>query len=352
MSFRLFGLLVLVTACLVYPLDRPQLERSDLRMNQCSGFVMKFPPHRRIYVDKHCNDAVSAVVVQGAGSPHCNGVYETYGRVLGAEKYELVLDNGTTFTLSRVQSPRRTTTSISWAIHRNGKVLYVSEHGKGMRPPESGWSVAAAEAPPPSLRPFSLPKVKLRARRSDITLRRDNVEPCRLSVDGEDEESCGGESALLSMLHPAVGPELGALLNRRYKSALPTEAITVDGFLEPKALAEALTFKDVELSSWIGPEEAFYCCEKKYRLNFTKWPRSNARVRGVQELLSSNTFISFLEKLTGIDDLIPMTADDERMLWAGSSLIAIAPGGYLHVHNDVCFYMCMGCDNFYSNLIL
>ena len=333
MSYRSFFLLVLVPVCVVFPLDLSHLGREDLRMNRCSGFVMKFPPHRRIYVDKHCNDAVSAVVIQGAGYPDVNGIYEEYGRMLGADRYELVLENGTFFTLSRYRTSQHM--AISWAIHRNGKVFYVTEDEKGIRPPDRGWRVATGVAPPPSLSTFFLPKVKLKARRSHIALRNTNVEPCRIPVEGDVEQSCGAESALLSMLHPAVGPELGALLHRRYKSALPTESITVDGFLEPEALAEALTFKDVPLSSWIGPEEAVYCCEKKYRLNFTKWPPLNSRVRGVQELLSSNTFISFLEKLTGIADLIPMTANDERMLWAGSSLIAIAPGGYLHVHNDV-----------------
>jgi hypothetical protein len=39
--------------------------------------------------------------------------------------------------------------------------------------------------------------------------------------------------------------------------------------------------------------------------------------------------------MTGISGIEPMLIDDNRILWAGSSLIAVERGGFLYVHNDV-----------------
>lgn len=312
-------------ACLVQ-----SVSRDDLKINNCEGYFIKFPDSRRIFVDKYCNDMASAFVLSGAGLPLVNGIYEKYGRMNSANKYELVLDNGTCYTLGKL-------TESSWGIVRGKEVLYMASSGLSSQedPPEGRWRPAMdGVAPAPRLRVVYFPERKLKARRSNLSP--ESRGKCEVSIDEGDRQNCIQEDNLLHMLHPGVGPELGRFLHNRYKSAFPVESITLDGLLDPKALAKALTFLDVPLSSWIGPEEAFYCCEKKYRLNFTKWPKSNKRVLGVQQLLSSPTFIGFLEALTGIHGLVPMTAGDERMLWAGSSLIAIAPGGYLHVHNDVC----------------
>jgi hypothetical protein len=140
-----------------------------------------------------------------------------------------------------------------------------------------------------------------------------------------------------NMLHKAIGPALGRLLHDRYVSALPVDSITLDGVFVRRALRKALTFTRVPLSSWEGPESSPYCCKGKYRLNFGRWA-DNKYSRGLQALLHSPKFVGFLEELTGISGLIPMRIHDDRVLWAGSSLIAVEPGGYLDVHNDVNYY--------------
>jgi hypothetical protein len=139
---------------------------------------------------------------------------------------------------------------------------------------------------------------------------------------------------LLDMLHPGVGPSLGRKLRSLYEEASPIPSITLDNVFDSKLLHEALTFRNIPLSQWVGPEEAAHCCKGKYRLNFDKW-RTNQYAIALQSLLHSPTFIGFLEQMTGISGLEPMLIDDNRILWAGSSLIAVERGGFLNVHNDV-----------------
>lgn len=321
------------------------MERADLTINNCEGYAIKFPHAARISVDKYCNDAASAYFVSGAGDRSVDGVYEKYGRLLGANKFERVLDDGTVYTLRRLPVGSPGSNAATWGLYRRGAVLYTSS-GRSDRadPPPDGWRPAAGGvSPAPGLQAVTFPKRKLRIRRSSLGLRTKSPRQCDASARRSMlTQSCpeGADEELLDILHPAVGPQLGSFLRDRYKAAYPVESITLDGLIDADALSRALTFLDVPLSSWIGPEEAFYCCEKKFRLNFTEWPKTNVEVIGVQRLLSSSVFIRFLEELTGIRGLEPMTADDDRMLWAGSSLIAIAPGGYLHVHNDVRRAMC------------
>lgn len=57
--------------------------------------------------------------------------------------------------------------------------------------------------------------------------------------------------------------------------------------------------------------------------------------RALQSLISDDRFISFLEGLSGINDLIPMKVSQEELQWAGSNVIGVTSGGYLLVHNDV-----------------
>lgn len=57
--------------------------------------------------------------------------------------------------------------------------------------------------------------------------------------------------------------------------------------------------------------------------------------KALQSLVSSAQFISFLESLTGIQNLIPMKVTQEELQWAGSNIIGVTSGGYLLIHNDV-----------------
>ena len=326
-----YTLLLFIGALCVVAKRRVDYQRSDLSMNDCEGYTMKFGnAARRIYVDKYCNSARLAYIVEGAGSPLVNGVYEIYGRAGNADRFDMVLENGTTYSLSRLQD---SSVGQGWALVRSAQLLYYASSPSDA-PPRNGWASVDGSGPAPTVRKLEIPELKLKARRMQVQMRDQAKMSCSLAADSS--RTCGQkEENLLEMLHPAVGPELGAALRRRYASAYPVESVTLDGILDENLLSQALTFLDVPLSSWVGPEEAFYCCKQKYRLNFTKWPNTNLYVSGLQQLLSSPTFIGFLESLTGIEGLIPMTVDDEAMLWAGSSLIAISPGGYLHVHNDV-----------------
>jgi hypothetical protein len=263
---------------------------------------------RRIYVDRHCNSATTAYAVSGAGDPLVNGIYEKYGVMQGSDRYELVLSNGTVFTLGRAGGRGPTQ---DWAIARGGVILYWGAGGRD-GPPEGGWAAAAhSAAPPAAVSRLAFPEVRLRARRTRVPLREGNAGTCEAGGDGgscedRDRDRDRGEADLLQMLHPGVGAGLGAALRQRYRHAHPAPSVTLDGLLAPGPLARALTFLRVPLVQWIGPEEGFYCCRGKYRLNFTDWPRLNNHVSGVQQLLSSPTFLSFLQALTGIQVGVPM----------------------------------------------
>jgi hypothetical protein len=57
--------------------------------------------------------------------------------------------------------------------------------------------------------------------------------------------------------------------------------------------------------------------------------------KALQSLVSSAQLISFLQSLTGIEDLIPMKVSQEELQWAGSNVIGVTSGGFLLIHNDV-----------------
>ena len=245
-----------------------------------------------------------------------------------------VLPNGTTFYLQRTRS--RGEAGYVWVISRGGAPLYVSR-SSSLSPPSSGWTDGRGQL-----------RDELRVRRTKTKTKAKEKWKIRnrdLRVIAEEVSGAAHRSDLLAdrgnlkfledkMLHKAIGPKLGRLLHERYVSALPVDSITLDGVFAKSALQKALTFMRVPLSEWEGPETSPYCCKGKYRLNFGRWD-DNKYSRGLQALLYSPKFVGFLEELTGIFGLIPMRIHDDRVLWAGSSLIAVEPGGYLDIHNDV-----------------
>jgi len=111
-------------------------------------------------------------------------------------------------------------------------------------------------------------------------------------------------------------------------------AIVIDGVFDSKLLSKSLSFEDVPLSQWVGPEQNLPCCAEKFRLDFDVW-RTDKWAKALQSIISHRTFIDFLEELTGINNLLPIKYSDPNFLQLGSSMIAIARGGYLHIHNDV-----------------
>jgi len=115
--------------------------------------------------------------------------------------------------------------------------------------------------------------------------------------------------------------ELGA----RYENAHPFPHIVLDNFLNPRAAEEILK----EFPSTDSSPDWFY-----YALGNTRKFANNAirsfgpiTIETVHEL-NSPRFISFLQRLTGIDELI---ADDTLH---GGGLHQIERGGFLNIHAD------------------
>ncbi len=300
------------------------IHRSDLTINNCraSGILID-PIKEPIFINKHCNDKIVAYSVSGGGKQDVNGLYELYGRSIGAPRYEYTRDDGSVTSLGRYELQDG---SYVWALFSDGDVLYAAPDQGSSPPTDNSWIATRDDLlPVPTLRKHIFKRKSIK--KKIIKLNR--------SVDSKKANRTTDEENLLALLHPAVGYDLGKQLSRYYNTASPVPAITIDNLFNKKKLRKALTFSNVSLSNWIGPEESPHCCKGKYRLNFTKWPPRNKYVLALHHMLSSRSFIRFLEGLTSINGLIPMTVDKESVLWAGSSLIAIAPGGYLYLHNDV-----------------
>lgn len=109
-----------------------------------------------------------------------------------------------------------------------------------------------------------------------------------------------------------------------YQNAKPYPHIVIDNFLEKEvALKGSELFPQIEDSGWI---HYLHVNEKKHGLNKTDLlPRY---FKNLIEELNSKEFISELEKLTGIKNLI---ADD---MLEGGGLHQSAKGGFLNIHAD------------------
>ena len=111
----------------------------------------------------------------------------------------------------------------------------------------------------------------------------------------------------------------------KYLNASPYPHIIFDAFLEPSAAEKALkVFPSIKDEGWI---HYVHVNEKKHGLNKLELIPEFIREGIIKELNSSN-FISYLEKLTGISNLLPDTTIE------GGGIHQSENGGYLNIHAD------------------
>lgn len=109
-----------------------------------------------------------------------------------------------------------------------------------------------------------------------------------------------------------------------YSTADPFPNIVLDNFLNPEILEEARKeFPSLDSKEWINYQ---HVNEDKYGKNkFESFP---PKIKSIFEELNSTRFVTFLSKLTNIDNLIP-DWDLE-----GGGLHQSKRGGYLNIHTD------------------
>jgi Rps23 Pro-64 3,4-dihydroxylase Tpa1-like proline 4-hydroxylase len=121
--------------------------------------------------------------------------------------------------------------------------------------------------------------------------------------------------------------QLGALaeqLRSEYAHAEPFPHIVIDNFL-PEAVPSQIVdeFPDPQHSFWERR-----ATKNSLKLSCNDLDDLGPMTRHVLEQLNSRTMLRFLERLTGIDHLIP------DALFEGGGLHQILPGGFLKIHAD------------------
>jgi Rps23 Pro-64 3,4-dihydroxylase Tpa1-like proline 4-hydroxylase len=122
--------------------------------------------------------------------------------------------------------------------------------------------------------------------------------------------------------------------HERYVSAQPYPHISLDNFLRTEILDAVVSdFPSRESQPWTAMVDKD---QKKFAANvISRMPPS---VRRVLYFLNSREIVNFLEKLTGIEGLIP----DPH--YAGGGLHELRPGGFLKVHADFNWHRQMRLD--------
>jgi hypothetical protein len=127
-----------------------------------------------------------------------------------------------------------------------------------------------------------------------------------------------------NVLDPIYLGSLAERYHQQYMSADPFAHIVIDNFLPDSILNEVLNeFPNPDEIQW---KEFDNKSEKK--LASVSEQQMGHATRFLLYQLNSSTFITFLEKLTGIDGIIP----DPHFV--GGGLHQIKPGGYLKIHAD------------------
>jgi Rps23 Pro-64 3,4-dihydroxylase Tpa1-like proline 4-hydroxylase len=122
--------------------------------------------------------------------------------------------------------------------------------------------------------------------------------------------------------------------HERYVSAEPYPHISIDNFLRTEILdAVVRDFPSPESQPWTAMVDKD---QKKFAANEPS--RMPPSVRRVLYFLNSREIVNFLEKLTGIEGLIP----DPH--YAGGGLHELRPGGFLKVHADFNWHKQMRLD--------
>jgi Rps23 Pro-64 3,4-dihydroxylase Tpa1-like proline 4-hydroxylase len=129
---------------------------------------------------------------------------------------------------------------------------------------------------------------------------------------------------LMQAIDPDYLEDLATKYQETYANAHPFPHIVIDNFLSAEILNEILEeFPQLGAVGWRKFENS---TEKK--LASTSELQMGGKIRCLLYQLNSSIFINFLEKLTGIDGIIP----DPHFV--GGGLHQIERGGYLKVHAD------------------
>ena len=117
-----------------------------------------------------------------------------------------------------------------------------------------------------------------------------------------------------------------ALTNARdYQRAQPFPFVVFDGFLPLEAARRALRdFPQPKAIDWFDRSDE----HSQRKLGFTNVDLLPASLKGILDFFNSKPFLQFLERLTGIDGLIP------DPYYMGGGLHQIQPGGKLDIHVD------------------
>jgi Rps23 Pro-64 3,4-dihydroxylase Tpa1-like proline 4-hydroxylase len=127
-----------------------------------------------------------------------------------------------------------------------------------------------------------------------------------------------------SQLQPEYLEELANKYQTEYAQNQPFPHIIIDNFLPETLLEQVLEeFPDSKKIDWKKFDNS---AEKK--LASTSELQMGKNTRSLLYQLNSSTFVNFLEKLTGIDGIIP----DPHFV--GGGLHQIERGGYLKIHAD------------------
>jgi Rps23 Pro-64 3,4-dihydroxylase Tpa1-like proline 4-hydroxylase len=147
-------------------------------------------------------------------------------------------------------------------------------------------------------------------------------------------------SALQEDVRDVLEADLDFLMNfaeenrERYATAVPYPHISLDNFLRTEILdAVVRDFPSPESQPWVAMVDKD---QKKFAANVPA--RMPPSIRRVLYFLNSREIVNFLEKLTGIEGLIP----DPH--YAGGGLHELRPGGFLKVHADFNWHRQMRLD--------
>jgi Rps23 Pro-64 3,4-dihydroxylase Tpa1-like proline 4-hydroxylase len=111
----------------------------------------------------------------------------------------------------------------------------------------------------------------------------------------------------------------------RYAKADPFPHIVLDDFFPPEALRDAI--RQIPGQSE-GKEKDAYHTKRKAQFNPLNTPDMGQALHSLLYELNSSSFLSFLEKITGIPGLIP------DPYYLGGGVHQIRAGGFLKIHAD------------------
>lgn len=131
-----------------------------------------------------------------------------------------------------------------------------------------------------------------------------------------------------------IDKSLSKKLNANYKKEYPYPHIIIDDFIYPPLLEKA--WSEMKSFEYFGWDETSYSAEHQVNKFFTPWCDENIldikynapTTYYLMEYFNSFEFISFIEELTDIKNLIP----DNN--WFGGAVHKIKRGGKLNIHAD------------------